>query len=387
MDLRSEMEQLEFWLSFVCFVVHKRGTACKTALMLHYRPPKINLDPSFATLLCQHASQTCVNNMIRNLCVAPMMGCTDRHCRFLFRLLSPNAMLYSEMLTTGALIHGDYQKFLEHSEDERSAVQLGGSDPGQLAQAAKLVESAGYQEVNLNCGCPSDRVQQGGIGACLMAEPRLVAQCYEAMSDAVSIPVTIKTRIGIDDHDDYGYFKAFVSELYDSGCRHFQIHARKAILQGLSPKENREIPPLKYDFVRQIQKDFPDAEFVINGGIKTVQEVEDLLQEFPGVMLGRAPYSNPHLLAELEQQIFGTPAVTRMAVFEQYRGYMDEQMRAGVYLKHMAKHLLGLYTGLPGARAYRRHLSTHMHKDDADLSVVDDAVKFVTTDTCSPRDH
>ncbi|MFP6803692.1 MAG: tRNA dihydrouridine(20/20a) synthase DusA [Pseudomonadales bacterium] len=323
--------------------------------------------------------------MIRKLCVAPMMGCTDRHCRFLFRLLSPNTMLYSEMLTTGALIHGDYQKFLEHAEDAASAFQLGGSDPHQLAQAAKLVENAGYQEVNLNCGCPSDRVQQGGIGACLMAEPRLVAQCYEAMADAVSIPVTIKTRIGIDHHDDYAHFMAFISESYDSGCRNFQIHARKAILQGLSPKENREIPPLNYDFVRQIQKDCPDAEFVINGGITTARQVQDLLVEFPGVMLGRAPYSNPYLLVELEQQVFGTTAVTRAAVFRQYRGYMAEQMYAGVHLKHMAKHLLGLYTGLPGARAFRRHLSTHMHKDDADLSVVDDAVKFVATETCSPR--
>ncbi len=179
---------------------------------------------------------------------------------------------------------------------------------------------------------------------------------------------------------------AFISETYGSGCRHFQIHARKAILQGLSPKENREIPPLNYDFVRRIQKDFPDAEFVLNGGIKTVQEVQALLVEFPGVMLGRAPYSNPYLLAELEQLVFGTPAVTRMTVFEQYRDYMEEKMREGVYLKHMAKHLLGLYTGLPGARAYRRHLSTHMHKEDADLSVVDNAVKFVTTETYSTPD-
>jgi len=296
-------------------------------------------------------------------------------------------MLYSEMLTTGALIHGDYQRFLEHSKDAPSAIQLGGSDPRQLAQAAKLVENAGYQEVNLNCGCPSDRVQQGGIGACLMDEPRLVAQCYEAMTNAVSIPVTIKTRIGIDDHDDYAYFKAFVSESYDSGCRNFQIHARKAILQGLSPKENREIPPLNYDFVRQIQKDLPGAEFVINGGIKTVHQVQDLLVEFPGVMLGRAPYSNPYLLAELEQQVFGTTAVTRKAVYDQYRAYMAEQMCTGAHIKHMAKHLLGLYTGLPGARAFRRHLSTHLHKNDTDLSVIDDAVKFVATETCLPRDQ
>jgi tRNA-dihydrouridine synthase A len=323
--------------------------------------------------------------MIRKLCVAPMMGCTDRHCRVLFRLLSPNTMLYSEMITTGALIHGDYQKFLEHTKDGASAIQLGGSDPDQLAKASKLVEDAGYQEVNLNCGCPSDRVQQGGIGACLMAEPSRVAQCYEAMAEAVSIPVTIKTRIGIDDHDEYEYFRSFIKESYDAGCRNFQIHARKAILQGLSPKENREIPPLNYDFVREIQKDFPNAEFVINGGITTALQVQNLLMEFPGVMLGRAPYSNPYLLAELEHQVFGTTTITRKAVFHLYRAYMAEQMHGGVHIKHMAKHLLGLYTGLPGARAFRRHLSTHMHKDHADLSVVDDAVKFVTTETCPPR--
>ena len=306
-----------------------------------------------------------------------MMGCTDRHCRFLFRLLSPNAMLYSEMLTTGALIHGNFEQFLAHQSDAPAAVQLGGSDPAQLARSARMVEEAGYQEVNLNCGCPSDRVQQGGIGACLMGEPALVAQCYEAMAESVSIPVTIKTRIGIDDQDSYEFFEAFIHELYRSGCRHFQIHARKAILQGLSPKENREIPPLNYDFVRRIQIDFSDAEFVINGGIKTVQEVQELLQEFPGVMLGRAPYSNPYLLAELDQQVFGTTPITRAKVFDQYRNYMREQMRNGVHIKHMAKHLLGLYTGLPGARAFRRHLSTHMYTEDAGLSVMDDAVKFV----------
>lgn len=329
--------------------------------MLHYRIRKINLSPQ----------------MQRTLCVAPMMGCTDRHCRFLFRQLSPNALLYSEMLTSSALLHGDTDRLLEHAGDEPAALQLGGSNPGELARAAKLVEQAGYQEVNLNCGCPSDRVQQGGIGACLMGEPALVADSYRAMSEAVSIPVTIKSRIGIDDQDSYDFFRDFIRHIHDAGCRHFQVHARKAVLSGLSPKENREIPALKYDYVRQIQQEFPDTEFVLNGGITTIEQVNELLQEFPGVMLGRAPYNNPYLLAELETRIFKSQLVDRYAALAGYRSYMEEQEASGVHIKHMAKHLLGLFTGLPGARAFRRHLSTHMFQDDARVSVVDDAVAFI----------
>ncbi len=315
--------------------------------------------------------------MQRTLCVAPMMGCTDRHCRYLFRQLSPNTLLYSEMLTSSALIHGDHDHLLLHTGDAPTALQLGGSDPTDLATAAKLVENAGYQEVNLNCGCPSDRVQQGGIGACLMGEPERVAECFTAMSEAVDIPVTIKSRIGIDDQDNYEFFQSFITHSYNAGCRHFQIHARKAVLSGLSPKENREIPPLKYEFVRRIQKDFPDSEFVLNGGIKTVNDAVQLLAEFPGVMLGRAPYSNPYLLTELDAQIFGTAPVNRLDALASYRDYMASQIQEGVHVKHMAKHLLGLFTGMPGARAFRRHLSTYMFQEDAHLSVVDDAVDFV----------
>ncbi|MBO6657388.1 MAG: tRNA dihydrouridine(20/20a) synthase DusA [Pseudomonadales bacterium] len=315
--------------------------------------------------------------MQRTLCVAPMMGCTDRHCRYLFRQLSANALLYSEMLTSGALLHGDAERLLEHTGDAPAVLQLGGSNPRELAEAAKLVEQFGYQEVNLNCGCPSDRVQQGGIGACLMGDPSLVAECYTAMSEAVNIPVTIKSRIGIDDQDDYPFFSDFVRHIYDAGCRHFQVHARKAVLSGLSPKENREIPPLKYDYVRQIQAEFPDTEFVLNGGIKTVEEVVQLLQHFPGVMLGRAPYHNPYLLAELESAIFKTKPVDRITALAAYRDYMIEQEAKGTHVKHMAKHLLGLFTGIPGARAFRRHLSTHMYRDDAKVSVVDDAVDLL----------
>ena len=306
-----------------------------------------------------------------------MMGCTDRHCRVLFRVLSPNAFLYSEMLTSSALIHGDTDRLLAHGADEPCAIQLGGSDPGELARAAKMVEDAGYQEVNLNCGCPSDRVQQGGIGACLMGEPQRVAECYRAMAHAVTIPVTIKSRIGIDDQDSFEFFKTFIDLIYQAGCRQFQVHARKAILTGLSPKENREIPPLKYDYVRHIRACYPDAEFVLNGGIRTVSESMALLTEFPGVMLGRAPYANPYLLAELEEAIYGTRRIDRFDVLEQYMSYMSRESARGTHVKHMAKHLLGLFTGLPGARAFRRHLSTHMYRDDADLQVVRDAVDHI----------
>ncbi len=323
----------------------------------------------------------------RRVCVAPMMGCTDRHCRYLLRLLAPNTMLYSEMLTTGALLHGPTAQLLAHTEDEPCAVQLGGGDPGELALAAKLIEDAGYQEVNLNCGCPSDRVQQGGIGACLMGEPELVARCYEAMAAAVSIPVTIKSRIGIDDQDDYAFFHRFIECSYNAGARHFQVHARKAILKGLSPKENREIPPLKYDYVSQIKRDFPDAEFVLNGGITTASEAAGLLEHFDGVMLGRAPYSNPWLLTEIEALAFNTTPPDRMEVFAHYCEYMSRQIAQGNHLKHMAKHLLGFFTGMPGARAFRRHLSENMFDDEATVAVVDTAASNVTLSSTDPMEH
>lgn len=315
--------------------------------------------------------------MPHKLSVAPMMGCTDQHCRVLFRNLSPNTMLYSEMVTTGALIHGNTARLLNHADDAPCGIQLGGSDPRELATAAMMVEDAGYQEVNLNCGCPSDRVRQGGIGACLMAEPNLVAECYDAMSNAVTIPVTIKSRIGIDQHDDYPFFYTFINNIFEAGCREFHVHARKAILKGLSPKENREIPPLKYDFVRQIQSDFGDATFILNGGIRTVDEATGLLTEFAGVMMGRAPYANPYLLNELEQAVFDGEEVDRFSVLERYIEYTERETRAGTHVKHMARHLLGLFTGLPGARAFRRHLSTHMYHDDANASVVRDAAQLV----------
>jgi tRNA-dihydrouridine synthase A len=310
----------------------------------------------------------------RRLSVAPMMGCTDRHCRVLLRLLSPHALLYSEMIATGALLHGDTERILAHGIDEPAAFQLGGSDPEDLAACARLIEQAGYREVNLNCGCPSDRVQVGGIGACLMAEPDLVAGCYRAMAEAVNIPVTIKCRIGIDDRDDYGFFTGFLTPIHQAGCRVFIVHARKAILQGLSPRENREIPPLVYDYVRRAMADFPDTTFVLNGGIKTAEEVRCLQPGFHGLMLGRAPYANPWLLAEIEQQCFGTPMPDPELILAAYRDYMTEQIASGTAVKYMAKHLLGFFTGHRGARAFRRYLSSHMFAADAGIEVLDDAL-------------
>lgn len=320
----------------------------------------------------------------RTLCVAPMMGCTDRHCRTLLRLLSPHGLLYTEMVTTGALIHGDAPRFLAHEDDAPCALQLGGSDPAALAASARLGEAAGYQEINLNVGCPSDRVQQGGIGACLMGEAELVADCVRAMRDAVSIPVTVKSRIGIDDHDSYGFFSHFVETVASADCDVFIVHARKAILSGLSPKENREIPPLKYDYVRQIRSDFPELTFVINGGIKTKDAALALADEFDGVMLGRAPYSDPWLMAELDHAIYGTDLQDRLDVLDTYRDYIKSRMAQGEPFKVMARHLLGYFTGLPGARAFRRELSGSMFTDNAGIDVLDHALATAGMNRSTP---
>ncbi|MDZ7686099.1 MAG: tRNA dihydrouridine(20/20a) synthase DusA [Gammaproteobacteria bacterium] len=310
----------------------------------------------------------------RRISAAPMMGCTDRHCRTLLRLISPHALLYTEMITTGALLHGDTERFLAHGHDAPCGVQLGGSDPEGLATSARLAAQAGYQEVNLNVGCPSGRVQQGGIGACLMAEPQLVADCVGAMQAEVDIPVTVKSRIGIDDQDSYDFFCRFVDTVRGGGCQVFIVHARKAILSGLSPRENRDIPPLRYEFVRQIREDFPDLTFVINGGIKDSDAALALLDEFDGVMLGRALYGDPWLLATLERSLYGTEPPDRLAVLDAYRDYMARRIARGERFKDMARHLLGFFTGKRGARAFRRTLSEHMFRADADLDVLDNAL-------------
>ncbi len=311
------------------------------------------------------------------LSVAPMMGCTDRHFRYLLRLISPTTLLYSEMVTTGALLYNDPSAFLTHQHDEPVALPLGGSDPTALAPCARLAEDFGYQAVNLNCGCPSDRVQTGGIGACLMATPEVVAQCFTAMSEATSLPITIKSRIGIDENDQYDDFQRFITPLYAAGCRTFIVHARAAILKGLSPKDNREIPPLKYEYVYQIQNEFPDATFILNGGLKSVDDVLKVQKRVPGLMLGRAIYSDPWLLHSLDQTILGAPALDRGHIVAMFRDYMCQQLSSGVRLKHMTRHLLGLYLGQPGARAYRRYLSEHMFEDDAGIDVFDKAQQLM----------
>lgn len=296
-----------------------------------------------------------------------MMGYTDKHARVLFRLLSPHALMFTEMVVASALIYGDKQRFLAHGPDAPCALQLGGSDPVELAQCSTLAQTAGYQEVNLNVGCPSDRVQQGAIGACLMAEPELVGQCISAMQSAVDIPVTVKCRIGIDDLDSYELFYRFIEIVSRSGCTIFYVHARKAFLQGLSPKENRDIPPLKYDFVERIQADFPTLKFYLNGGIETPSQAVQHLKTFPGVMMGRAPYKDPYILAELEQQIYGTSLPDRIRVIDEYVAYGHEQKDAS---RHLLKHLLGMFAGCAGARSFRRLLTEAMTGKDVEMDVV-----------------
>lgn len=303
----------------------------------------------------------------RTISVAPMMGYTDKHARVLFRLLSPHSLLFTEMVVASALIHGDQSRFLDHGVDAPCALQLGGSDPAELAHCTKLAENAGYQEVNLNVGCPSDRVQQGAIGACLMAEPELVARCVQAMQAATAIPVTVKCRIGIDDQDSFEAFHNFIEIVSKSGCDIFYVHARKAFLQGLSPRENREIPPLKYDFVERIQAEFPDLHFYLNGGIDSTSKALTHLETFPGVMMGRAPYKDPYMLAELEHDIFRTNLPDRIDVIDQYVSYGLAQKDAP---RHILKHLLGMFAGCPGARQYRRVLSESMTANDAHMNLV-----------------
>ncbi len=313
----------------------------------------------------------------RRFCAAPMMDWSDRHCRFFWRLLSKHTFFYTEMVTTGALIHGDRARFLDYDASEHPlALQLGGSDPKALAECARMAEDWGYDEVNLNCGCPSDRVQNGMIGACLMAEPRLVAECIATMQTAVKIPVTVKHRIGIDDMDDYQGLVDFVTPIANTGCQTFIVHARKAWLKGLSPKENREVPPLQYDRVVQLKREFPSLEIIINGGITNLEQSQSLLKDLDGVMLGREIYANPYLLAEVDQQLFGSPApiISRDAVLAEFRDYCARQLAGGTKLSHMTRHILGLYQGMPGARSFRRVLSEKAPRPGAGLAVLDEAV-------------
>lgn len=316
----------------------------------------------------------------RRFSVAPMMDWTDRHCRFFLRLMSKHALLYTEMVTTGALLHGDAERFLRHDDTEHPlALQLGGSTPADLAACARLAQAAGYDEVNLNVGCPSDRVQNNMIGACLMAHPALVAECVKAMRDAVSIPVTVKHRIGINGRDSYAQLCEFVGTVRDAGCESFTVHARIAILEGLSPKENRDIPPLRYDVVAQLKADFPELEIVLNGGIKTLEECHAHLQVFDGVMLGREAYHNSYLLAEVDQQLFGSadPIITRAQVLEQLRPYIAAHIVSGGSMHHITRHILGLGQGFPGARRFRQLLSADIHKAKDPLALLDQAAELL----------
>ena len=309
-----------------------------------------------------------------------MMDWTDRHCRFFLRLLSQNTLLYTEMVTTGALLHGDRQRFLGYDQSEHPlALQLGGSVPAELAACAKLAEEAGYDEVNLNVGCPSDRVQHNMIGACLMGHPALVADCVKAMLDAVSIPVTVKHRIGINGRDSYAELCDFVGQVAEAGCRSFTVHARIAILEGLSPKENREVPPLRYEVAAQLKRDFPELEFILNGGIKTLEECQQHLQTFDGVMLGREAYHNPYLLARVDQELFGVerPVPSRSDVLRQLRPYIERHLAEGGAVHHVTRHILGLAQGFPGARRFRQVLSVDVHKTDDPLAVFDHAIELL----------
>lgn len=300
----------------------------------------------------------------RKISVAPMMDWTDRHCRMFHRQITRHTWLYTEMVTTGALVYGDVERHLRFNDEEHPvALQLGGSDPRELAMSAKLGQEWGYDEINLNCGCPSERVQKGAFGACLMAEPHLVADCVKAMRDAVSIDVTVKHRIGIDYHEEYGFVRDFIGTIADAGCSTFIVHARNAVLKGLSPKENREIPPLRYAVVYQLKREFPGLEIIINGGIKTGDEVAQHLEHVDGVMLGREVYHNPYAMAEYDARFYGdasavkTRAEVLTAMIPYIRAQLERHGGHGLKLGSITRHMLGLMAGLPGARGFRQMLS------------------------------
>jgi tRNA-dihydrouridine synthase A len=309
-----------------------------------------------------------------------MIDVTDRHFRYLCRLLSKRALLYTEMITTGALLHNDPARWLDYDAEEHPlALQLGGSDPGDLARCAKLGEDWGYDEINLNCGCPSDRVQSGRFGACLMAEPELVTDCVKAMQDAVAVPVTVKHRIGIDDQDEYADLTRFVDKVAAAGCQTFVVHARKAWLQGLSPKENREIPPLNYGRVYQLKEDFPELEIIVNGGISTLEEAQAHCENVDGIMLGREIWNNPYRLAQVDKGLFGSdePVRSREEILLQYANYCAAQIDKGVELHHMSRHVLNLFHGQPGGKKFRRFISEQVPHNRSNKDLLEEALKLM----------
>jgi tRNA-dihydrouridine synthase A len=305
-----------------------------------------------------------------------MMDCTDRHDRFLLRLISRHAVLYSEMVTTGALIHGDRSRFLAFDPMEHPvALQLGGSEPGELAECAGMAQQWGYDEVNLNVGCPSERVQSGSFGACLMLQPGLVAECVSTMQSAVDIPVTVKTRIGVDEHDSYDHLRSFVDIVAGAGCSTIIVHARKACLSGLSPRQNRTVPPLDYEMVYRLKRDYPGLEIIINGGISSLDQAAEHLANVDGVMMGREAYANPYVLAGVDGRLYGDKhdIPDRNDLLEQYILYCERQLLAGASLYHLVRHVIGLYHGEPRSRLWRRYISEHAHREGADIGILNDA--------------
>ncbi|KRG69689.1 tRNA dihydrouridine(20/20a) synthase DusA [Pseudoxanthomonas dokdonensis] len=320
------------------------------------------------------------------LSVAPMMDWTDSHCRVFHRLLAPHARLYTEMVHAQAVIHGDRDRLLGFDASEHPvALQLGGSDPADLAEASRIAEQWGYDEVNLNVGCPSDRVQAGRFGACLMKEPALVADCIAAMLAAVAIPVTVKCRLGVDEQEDYGAFRDFVDQVAATGCRTFFVHARKAWLQGLSPKENREVPPLRYEWAYQLKRERPQLDIAVNGGITTPEAVHEHLCHSDGVMLGRVAYHEPYVLHQVDAALWQQPLRSRADLLRAFQPYVQSQLDKGVALKHMARHVLGLFHGQPGGRMFRQILSAGAHRADADWRLIEQAIE--ATDLAAQRLH
>ncbi len=317
-----------------------------------------------------------INKIDRTFCVAPMLDCTDRHERYLLRLISSKAVMYTEMLTTGALLFGDTSRFLDFDQAEHPvALQLGGSDPSAMTRCAELAQKWNYDEVNINVGCPSDRVQSGSFGACLMQQPDLVAQNIQQMQSAVDIPVTIKCRIGVDDQKPRDALWALVEASATAGCHTFLVHARMAWLKGLSPKENRDVPPLDYELVYELKQSFPELEIVINGGINTLAECHVHLQHVDGVMMGREAYSNPYLLINVDSEFYGITAKprTREEVMNDYMTYAESKIANGARLNHLSKHIIGLYHGEPRSRLWRRHISQNAHIPASDTQVLVDA--------------
>lgn len=319
-----------------------------------------------------------MKSTLNKFSVAPMLDWTDRHCRYFHRILTKQSLLYTEMVTTGAILFGkgDYLTF--NAEEHPVSLQLGGSDPVSLAKCAKLAEQRGYDEINLNVGCPSDRVQNGMFGACLMGNATLVADCIKAMQDAVTIPVTVKHRIGIDQQDSYEFVCQFIETIMPY-CQTFIVHARKAWLSGLSPKENREVPPLDYERVYQLKRDYPELVIAINGGITSLEQIKIHLQHVDGVMVGREAYQNPMLLSEIDQQIFAKDhAITNpISAIEQLFPYIEVELAKGTQLNHIMRHTLGIFNGKKGAKQWRRYLSENAHKKGADLEVVEKALSFI----------